>query len=54
MALVNLYKKNPSFPGLREILEWDQKEAMMDHPWQGFNLEKQQADKLLRELILKK
>jgi len=55
ICLVKLYKKQPALPGLRKTLELDKIEAVNDHSgWRSFNFEKQQANKLLKEIDLKR
>lgn len=55
MSLINLYHTRPDLPGLRETLERDKIEAVNDRAsWRSYNLEKQQANKQLKELVLSK
>jgi hypothetical protein len=55
MSLISLYQRKPDLPGLRETLEKDKIEAINDHAsWRSYNLQKQQANKQLRDLDITK
>ncbi|HET6872198.1 MAG TPA: DUF4173 domain-containing protein, partial [Sporolactobacillaceae bacterium] len=55
MSLINLYHRRPDLPGLKETLERDKIEAAKDpSSWRSYNLEKQQANKQLKDLVLSK
>lgn len=55
ISLINLYHRRPDLPGLRETLESDKIEATNDQAsWRSYNLEKQQANKQLKSLVLPK
>ncbi|WML44047.1 DUF4173 domain-containing protein [Neobacillus sp. PS3-40] len=55
LGLIDLYEKDPHVEGLKNILLERKKEALTEnHPWQSFNLTRQQANKDLKNLHLSK
>ncbi|WP_251554125.1 DUF4153 domain-containing protein [Neobacillus muris] len=55
LGLIDLYKKHPAIPEVKDILQERKNEASTNsYPWQSYNLKREQANKELKGLSLKK
>jgi hypothetical protein len=54
LGLIDLYKKEPDVPGLKNILKNKQYDSLRtDEPWQSFNLQRERANQELKKLQLR-
>jgi hypothetical protein len=54
LGLIDLYKKEPDLPGLKNILQYRKNDAFKrNDPWQSFNFKREQAKEELKNLQIK-